>query len=180
MAPLRASVQPSVASIQWTPIPKPNFCLGIAIITALAWLPLLISAVQTNFSFRRGTDPCADLRSGETLSFSGFGPRPPDHPGSGGSAGRAAEVGTGLFFYALSSSAHIKTPLIEDARLVGDYEILFRDQNDGVLGRVRRTYAGGCEELISFDAPRAVGRALVSRRHRPAAIAFAKILVPRR
>jgi hypothetical protein len=40
----------------------------------------------------------------------------------------AAEVGIGLILYALKSSALIKTRLTEDARLVGDYEILFRYQ----------------------------------------------------
>jgi hypothetical protein len=60
-----------------------------------------------------------------------------------------------LFLYA-RSSALFETRLVEDARFVGDYEILFRDQNDCVLGRVRRSYAGSCEKLISFDAPRAM------------------------
>ena len=75
------------------------------------------------------------------------------------------------------SSALFETCLIEDARLVGNYEILFVDC---VLGRVRRSYAGSCEKLISVDAPRAMGRALVGRQHGPAAIALVLVIVPRR
>src|SRR5262249_56843723 len=59
--------------------------------------------------------------------------------------------------------------LVKDISLVGEYEILPGDEDDGGLARVGRVGRGGAEVLIAFDAPTPMGDALFDRAHRPSA-----------
>src|SRR5262249_54359305 len=60
--------------------------------------------------------------------------------------------------------------LVKDISLVGEYEILPGDEDDGGLARVGRVGRGGAEVLIAFDAPTPMGDALFDRQHRPGAV----------
>ena len=53
--------------------------------------------------------------------------------------------------------------LVEDALLVGKYEIPFGDQDDDVLGRFRRVGCSCVKELIAFNTPGPMGDVRVSR-----------------
>src|SRR5262249_4592756 len=76
--------------------------------------------------------------------------------------------------------ALLEPRLVKDISLVGEYEILLGDEDDGGLTRVGRVGRGGAEVLIAFDTPTPMGDALFDRQHRPGAIGPIEIFMPRR
>src|SRR5262249_29853967 len=78
-----------------------------------------------------------------------------------------------------NADALFEPRLVKGISLVGEYEILPGDEDDGGLARVGRVGRGGAEVLIAFDAPTPMGDTL-DRQHRPGAVGPIEIFVPRR